>query len=64
MIAKLEPHEGRLALLMDRAYEDLETRRVAVRHGLIPVVPPNPQRRQPWEYDKAIYRQRRARAVR
>ena len=26
--------------------------------GFVPVVPPNPQRRQPWDYDKTLYRKR------
>ena len=26
--------------------------------GFVPVVPPNPQRRQPWALDKALYRRR------
>jgi transposase len=25
---------------------------------LIAVVPPNPQRHQPWDYDRVLYRQR------
>jgi len=34
-------------LLMDSA-----TRQLAHEQGLIPVVPPNPRRRQPWLHDK------------
>ena len=26
--------------------------------GFVPIVPPNPPRCKPWEYDKALYRQR------
>jgi transposase len=43
---------------MDRAYEGDETRQLAVELGYIPVVPPNPNRLLPWEYDRFIYRRR------
>jgi transposase len=43
---------------MDRAYEDDETRDLAVRQGFIPVVPPKSNRREPWEYDKEVYKNR------
>jgi transposase len=45
-------------LIMDRAYEGNETRQLALELGFIPVVPPNPNRLSPWEYDKAMYRRR------
>ena len=43
---------------MDRAYEGDETRALAVELGYIPVVPPKQNRKDPWEYDKNIYRRR------
>ena len=43
---------------MDSAYQDDATRELAQGMGLVPVVPPNPQRRQPWSHDKRLYRQR------
>jgi transposase len=43
---------------MDRAYEGDETRQLAEALGYIPVVPPNPHRLRPWEYDRAMYRRR------
>ena len=43
---------------MDRAYEGNETRRLAVALGYVPVVPPNPNRVEPWEYDRVVYRRR------
>lgn len=46
------------ALVMDCAYQGEATRRLACALGYVPVVPPNPQRRQPWEDDRALYRQR------
>ena len=43
---------------MDRAYEGNETRRLAVELGFVPVVPPNPNRVEPREYDRVTYRRR------
>jgi transposase len=42
-------------LIMDRAYEGNETRQLALELGFKPVVPPNPNRVTPWEYDRAMY---------
>ena len=43
---------------MDRAYEGDETRHLVLDLGFIPVVPPNPNRLSPWQYDQAMYRRR------
>ena len=43
---------------MDRAYEDDETRALALKQGLIPVVPPKKNRKSPWQYDKKLYKRR------
>lgn len=43
---------------MDRAYEDDKTRSLAVENGFIPVVPPKKNRKEPWDYDKELYKQR------
>lgn len=43
---------------MDRAYEDNETRALAVKRGLIPVVPPKRNRKIPWNYDVGLYKRR------
>ena len=43
---------------MDSAYQDDAMRELAQDLGFVPVVPPNPQQCKPWEYDKALYRQR------
>lgn len=43
---------------MDRAYEGDETRQLAFALGYLPVVPPNPNRLDPQEYDKLMYRRR------
>jgi transposase len=45
-------------LLMDCAYEGNETRQLALDLGFIPIVPPNPQRVQPWRLNKELYRRR------
>jgi transposase len=46
------------SLVMDKAYEDEETRKLAVKQGFIPVVPPKSNRKEPWEYDKELYKRR------
>jgi transposase len=43
---------------MDRAYEGDATRALAQENGFLPVVPPNPGRKEPWEYDKVLYKRR------
>ena len=50
--------EDKHYLLMDRAYEDNETRELAVKQGFVPVVPPKRNRKNPWEYDKELYKRR------
>lgn len=46
------------ALAMDRAYEGDETRQLASHLGFVPVVPPNPNRIAPWEYDRHLHKRR------
>jgi transposase len=43
---------------MDRAYEGDETLQLARELGCLPVVPPNPNRLVPYEYDRVLYRRR------
>ena len=43
---------------MDRAYEGNETRQLALDLGFIPVVPPQTNRIEPWEYDREMYKRR------
>jgi len=47
-----------VALLMDRAYEGKVTRELAVSLGYHPVVSPKRNRREPWSYDKELYKKR------
>ena len=44
--------------IMDRAYQDNQTLQLALDFGFIPVIPPRSNRRQPWQYDQAMYRKR------
>ena len=55
---QLGPADHPVYLLMDRAYEGHETRALAVELGYIPVVPPKSNRKNPWNYDKELYKQR------
>ena len=43
---------------MDRAYEDDQTRALAEKQGFNVVVPPKKNRKQPWIYDKELYKRR------
>ncbi|HMD54153.1 MAG TPA: IS5 family transposase [Phycisphaerae bacterium] len=45
-------------LIMDGAYEGDETLGLARQLGYTPIVPPNPNRVSPWEYDRVAYRRR------
>ena len=53
------PVDHSIYLLMDRAYEGDETRALAEELGYnIPIVPPKSNRKNPWSYDKQLYKQR------
>ena len=58
LLRQLGPADNPVYLLMDRAYEGDETRALAVELGYIPVVPPKSNRKNPWDYDKELYKQR------
>lgn len=58
LLRQLGPAEQPVHLLMDRAYEGDETRALAMELGYIPVVPPKRNRKEPWDYDKQLYKQR------
>ena len=58
LLRQLGPTDQPVYLLMDRAYEGDETRALAVELGYIPVVPPKSNRKNPWNYDKQLYKQR------
>jgi len=58
LLKRLGRPSHRPALVMDRAYEDDETRQLAADLGFTPVVPPKSNRTAPWEYDRKLYRRR------
>ena len=58
LLGGLGPLPEPLPLLMDGAYEDDQTRQLALDFGWILVVPPRRTRLEPWEYDRALYRRR------
>ena len=58
LLRQLGPVDRSVYLLMDRAYEGDETRALAAELGYIPVVPPKSNRKNPWDYDKLLYKQR------
>ena len=43
---------------MDRAYEDDQTRTLAQKQGFKVTVPPKKNRKEPWMYDKELYKKR------
>ena len=58
LLILLGPVHEPCSLLMDGAYEGNETIRLGRELGFSPVVPPNPNRLKPWEYDKELYKRR------
>ena len=58
LLGGIGPLSAPLHLIMDGAYEDNQTLQLALDFGFIPVVPPRPNRLEPWQYDKAMYRRR------
>ena len=45
-------------IVMDKAYEDDYTQYIAQMLKFEPVVPPKKNRKNPWEYDKKLYKHR------
>jgi transposase len=45
-------------LLMDRAYEGNETRKLAKSLNFISIVPPKSNRKKPWIFDRTLYKKR------
>ena len=58
LLRSLGPQSSGPALLMDRAYEGNPTRRLARDLEYQPVVPPLRSRKEPWEYDRELYKRR------
>ena len=57
LIERLKPNAP-CSLVMDRAYEDEQTRALAIGQGFSPVVPPKKSRLEPWDYDEELYKRR------
>ena len=58
LLASTENLDPETAILMDKAYEDNETRETIEKLGYVPVVPPKINRKNPWKYDKEMYKKR------
>ena len=58
LIESLGEAERITYLLMDRAHEGDVTRTLAFELGYNPVVPPKKNRKNPWVYDKELYKLR------
>ena len=58
LLLELGPLPVEVPLTMDRAYEGDETRQLVLQMNMIPVVPPKANRRDPWEYDRELYKKR------
>jgi transposase len=58
LLRKIGPAAEGTAILMDRAYEGKDTRELAASLGYTPVVPPKKNRRDPWDYDRELYKRR------
>lgn len=58
LIEAMAAMNAMMHLLRDSAYEGEETRAAAVARNVVPVVPANPQRKQPSLLEKHRYRQR------
>ncbi len=58
LLHRLGPQRKDLSIVMDRAYEGNETRQLALKLGVAPVVPPVSTRVDPWEYNKELYKRR------
>jgi len=58
LLGSIGPLPRPLPLIMDNAYEDDQTRQLALEFHFLPVFPPKSNRLAPWQYDKAMYRRR------
>ena len=55
---KPEALPEKLPMTMDKAYEGDETRASVTQAGFSPVVPPKDNRKEPWDYDRELYKRR------
>lgn len=57
-LLKPDQRINKIHLAMDRGYEDNETRKLVADKGFEPLVPPKSNRKEPWEYDRKLYKRR------
>jgi transposase len=57
-VERMPENQTKICFLMDRTYEDNATRELVAAKGFTPVVPPKSSRKEPWEYDRKIYKKR------
>ena len=58
LIKKLGKQKKQRYLLMDKAYEDNNTRFLTQSLNFKPIVPPKSNRKSPWIFDKVLYKSR------
>jgi transposase len=58
LLSTIRRDDNHRFLIMDKAYEGDNTRNLAICLGYIPIVPPKSDRKDPWEYDKQLYKKR------
>jgi transposase len=58
LMETVDKPDNYIPLVMDRAYEDDLTRYTAQILNFRPVVPPKKNRKEPWDYDKILYKLR------
>jgi transposase len=58
LLLELGPPPVEVPLVMDRVYESDGTRLLVLELTMIPVVPPKSNLREPWAYDRELYKKR------
>lgn len=58
LLRQLDDRFKNSKILMDKAYEGNQTRSLVRSLGMVPVVPPKLNRKNPWKYDKTLYKRR------
>ena len=58
LIESIERLPEQKFMLMDKAYEGIGMRSKVAEKGYTPVVPPLKSRKEPWDYDKELYKRR------
>ncbi len=58
LLLDLGPLPVEVPLAMDKAYASQQTRQLVLELNMIPVVPPKSNCRDPWKYDRQLYKKR------